>query len=86
MVDKHYADEFLLIGKLMDKSTGEQLTHASTFIRLERTNGSKVVLVVVHLDCNFPNPQCTSPALLGVDSDVLSFKKQFGNYHEISLF
>ena len=86
MVDDQYADEFILIGKLVDDATGEHLTHASTFIRLEKTNGSKVVPVVVHLDCNFPNPQCTSPALLGVDSDVLSFKKQFGNYHEISLF
>ena len=86
MVDEHYADEFLLIGNSVDKSTGEHLTHASTFIRLEKPNGSKVVPVVVHLDCNFPKPQCTSPALLGVDSDVLNFKKQFGNYHEISLF
>ena len=41
----------------------------------------------VHLDCNFPRPQCTYPRLLtDIRSDCLNWQKRFGSYSSITLY
>jgi len=87
MVECHVVDELLLVGKLLDEE-GNLVTHSSTFIRLDRYSNKKkeVTPLVLHLDSNFPKPQCSAPPLLGVDADLLNWKGLFGKYESIKLF
>ena len=63
------------------------VTHACTFIRVERkTSRRREYSVVLLLDSNYPKPQCNNPLKLVEDSTRLDWRTHFEAYKEASLF
>ncbi len=78
-------NEYLIIGTMLNEE-GEQVRHASTFLRLVR--GVNSTPLIMHLDCHNMRPQSTHRNLFSAAEKVeeLKWKEHFEKYLSIVVY